>query len=174
MHSPSSKDVLLCTVDHNSSYWFPCVQSYNELCTWKIEVVVNENKTVITSGNLIEIEEISETQMYESNNDTDGSKSSNLKKYHYFLQVPTCAPNIGLIVGEFESLIDENMAEISYYYPEYMLKDILINTISFENEILDFYEEMLSVHFPHNVYKQVFIHDLPDDFISFSTLTILR
>ena len=48
----------MSTIDHNSHYWFPCVNSYSELNTWKIEVVVEEDLTVVSSGNLIEIEEL--------------------------------------------------------------------------------------------------------------------
>jgi hypothetical protein len=38
------------------------------------------------------------------------------KKYHYFMTIPTCAPNIGLVVGQFDEHNDENNNEITFYY----------------------------------------------------------
>jgi transcription initiation factor TFIID subunit 2 len=92
----------MSTIDHNSHYWFPCVNSYSELNTWKIEVVVEEDLTVVSSGNLIEIEELdSNYLMIDSGLDAISMQNSKLKKYHFYLSSPTCAPNIGLCVGCF-------------------------------------------------------------------------
>lgn len=64
--------------------WFPCTDSYNELCTWKIEVTTDALMTVITSGDLT---------------DTKLSPDGKLKTFYYELGVPTSASNIALAVG---------------------------------------------------------------------------
>lgn len=64
--------------------WFPCIDSYNELCTWKIEVTVEAMMVAITAGELI---------------DTVTSSDGKEKTYVYELNVPTSACNIALAVG---------------------------------------------------------------------------
>lgn len=67
-----------------SRQWFPCIDSYNELCTWKIEVTVDSAMTAVCSGELVE-----------SSLSTDG----NQKTFFYELNVPTSACNIAMAVG---------------------------------------------------------------------------
>lgn len=166
-------DMYLCTVDHNSHCWFPCVSSYNEPCTWKIEVIVEDDLTVISSGNLIEVESIVVPNFTESNNPETQNPNISLKKYHYFLQIPTCAPNIGLVIGRFNSSTNESISEIKNYY-EPKLKDLVKHTTSFINEIFEFYEETLTTQFPYGSYKQVFVPDILEDYLSFASITILK
>ena len=64
--------------------WFPCVDSYSEVCTWKLELTVDMYMVAVACGDLIET-------VYT----TDLRK----KTYRYFLGTPTAAPNIGLAVG---------------------------------------------------------------------------
>lgn len=166
-------DTYLCTVDHNSFNWFPCVNSYSEGCTWKIEILVEEQLSVIASGNLIEVENMPQVACSSELSPELTTKSANFKKYHYFLQVPTCAANIGLVIGKFESMIDENLTEVMYYY-DGCLKSLVKQTCSFLHELFEFYEETFSTQFPYGSYKQVFLPDISDDFISFSSLTIIK
>ena len=60
------------------------MDSYSEVCTWKLELTVDMYMTAIAPGDLIET-------VYT----TDLRK----KVYRYFLGVPTAAPNIGVAVG---------------------------------------------------------------------------
>ena len=64
--------------------WFPCVDSYSEPCTWKLEFTVDPSMIAVSCGDLI---------------DTIYSPDMTSKTYHYFLSTPTAAPNIGLAVG---------------------------------------------------------------------------
>lgn len=64
--------------------WFPCIDSYSEPCTWKLEFTVDRLLTAVSCGDLIEIVA------------TPDRKS---KTYHYFLSTPTSASNIALAVG---------------------------------------------------------------------------
>ena len=170
----------MCTIDHNAHYWFPCVNAYNELCTWKIEVVVEDDLNVISSGNLIEVEDLGTNYMMlpPPDNGLDMSLISNLdgirfKKYHFFLPTPTCAQNIGLCVGDFESLTDENMNEISYYF-ENGLEVLVKQTTSTLHEVFEFYEDLFNIHFQHSSYKQVYMNNILEDFLTFSGLTVVK
>lgn len=158
------KDVYLCTIDHNPHYWFPCVNTYNEPCTWKIEVTVEEDYSVIASGNLIEVETIS-SPFSDSN--------TNFKKYHYFLQVPTCAPNIGLVIGNFDSMNNETVNEICVYF-DLRLKDLIKTTSSFLHEIFEFFEETLSITYPYGSYKQIYVPDILEQCISYASMSIIK
>lgn len=166
--SSSMDHVYLCSVDHNAHYWFPCVNSYNEPCTWKIEVIVEDNFTVIASGNLVEIETVSS-----ANGVHDLNAQKPLKKFNFFLQQPTCACNIGLVVGQFDSFNDDNMPEISYFCDP-KLNGLVKNTTSFVHELFDYYEDVFSVQYPFAVYKQVYVADILEDFLSFSSLSIVK
>lgn len=64
--------------------WFPCIDSYSEPCTWKLEFTVDRLLTAVSCGDLIEIIATSDRKN---------------KTFHYFLSTPTSAPNIALAVG---------------------------------------------------------------------------
>lgn len=34
--------------------WFPCVDSYSELCTWNIDITVDKDMVAVSCGDLIE------------------------------------------------------------------------------------------------------------------------
>lgn len=70
--------------ENSSRLWFPCVDSFAEPCTWKLEFTVDENMTAVSCGDLIEV-------VY--------TPDMRRKTFHYNLNIPTCAPNIALAVG---------------------------------------------------------------------------
>lgn len=97
---PSSGLVLnLCCVPQNlsSRFWFPCVDSYSELCTWKLEFTVDASMVAVSCGDLVE---------------TIYTHDMRKKTFHYVLPIPTAAPNISLAVGPFEILVDPYMHEV--------------------------------------------------------------
>lgn len=73
-----------CGHENSSRLWFPCVDSYAEPCTWKLEFTVDEFMTAVSNGDLIEV-------VY--------TPDMRRKTFHYLLTTPTCAPNICLAVG---------------------------------------------------------------------------
>jgi transcription initiation factor TFIID subunit 2 len=122
--SPEQSEInlnYLQTCGNNAYTWFPCVYSATELCTWKIEItLLNSSQIAISSGDLIE--------------KVCGDDMQHATTYHYYLSVPTSASNIGLVVGQFEMHVDENMNEIkSYCLPE--LLPLLKNTTAFIHEV---------------------------------------
>lgn len=78
-------------------FWFPCVDSYSELCTWKLEFTVDASMVAVSCGDLVE---------------TIYTHDMRKKTYHYILPIPTAAPNISLAVGPFEILVDPYMHEV--------------------------------------------------------------
>ncbi|RXN11693.1 transcription initiation factor TFIID subunit 2 [Labeo rohita] len=77
-------------------FWFPCVDSYSELCTWKLEFTVDASMVAVSCGDLVE---------------TVYTHDMRKKTFHYMLPIPTAAPNISLAVGPFEILVDPYMHE---------------------------------------------------------------
>ena len=41
--------------ENSSRLWFPCVDSYSEPCTWKLEITVEDDMVAIASGELLDI-----------------------------------------------------------------------------------------------------------------------
>lgn len=78
-------------------FWFPCVDSYSELCTWKLEFTVDASMVAVSCGDLVE---------------TVYTHDMRKKAFHYILTIPTAAPNISLAVGPFEIMVDPYMHEV--------------------------------------------------------------
>jgi len=70
--------------ENSSRLWFPCVDSFAEPCTWKLEFTVDDSMTAVSCGDLIEV-------VY--------TPDMRRKTFHYVLNTPACAPNIALAVG---------------------------------------------------------------------------
>lgn len=80
-----------------SRFWFPCVDSYSELCTWKLEFTVDAAMVAVSNGDLVE---------------TVYTHDMRKKTFHYMLTIPTAASNISLAIGPFEILVDPYMHEV--------------------------------------------------------------
>lgn len=88
-------------VDIFSRFWFPCVDSYSELCTWKLEFTVDAAMVAVSNGDLVE---------------TVYTHDMRKKTFHYMLTIPTAASNISLAIGPFEILVDPYMHEVSHSF----------------------------------------------------------
>lgn len=75
---------LTTTITPGCSLWFPCIDSFQEVCTWKLEFSVDIYLTAISNGDLVE---------------TVYTPDLRKKTYHYYMSTPTAAPNIALAVG---------------------------------------------------------------------------
>ncbi|XP_062579980.1 transcription initiation factor TFIID subunit 2-like [Saccostrea cucullata] len=140
-----------------SRLWFPCLDTYSEPCTWKIEVTVDNELTAVTCGDLIEVISTSDKKR---------------KTFHYFLSVPTSAPNIGMAVGPFEIHVDPNMHEVTHFCLPH-LSEILKYTTNYIHKAFEFYEELLSSRYPYSCYKHVFVDEAYEESTSYATLSIL-
>lgn len=84
-------------------FWFPCVDSYSELCTWKLEYTVDAAMVAVSNGDLVE---------------TVYTHDMRKKTFHYMLTIPTAASNISLAIGPFEILVDPYMHEVIIFIIE--------------------------------------------------------
>ncbi|KAH8029855.1 hypothetical protein HPB51_004890 [Rhipicephalus microplus] len=70
----------------NKLLWFPCIDSYADPCTWKMEFTVDSNMIAVSCGDLVE---------------TVYTSDMRKKTFHYSLTTPTSAPKIALAAFEF-------------------------------------------------------------------------
>lgn len=143
--------------ENSSRLWFPCIDSYSEPCTWKMEFTVDSSMIAVSCGELTETVYTSDTRK---------------KTYHYNVSTPTCAPNIGLAVGPFEVFVDPQMHEVTHFCLPGLLP-LLKHSTSFLHEAFEFYEELLSSRYPYSCYKQVFVDEFDEDAKPYATMTIL-
>ncbi|XP_071965911.1 transcription initiation factor TFIID subunit 2-like [Antedon mediterranea] len=144
--------------EHSSRLWFPCIDSYSEPCTWKLEFTVDASMVAVSCGDL-----------YETVYTPDMRK----KTFHYILTIPTAAPNIAVAVGPFEILVDPYMPEVTHFcLPQ--LKPILEHSTDFIHEVFEFFEENLSSRYPFSCYKQVFVDEAFVQADTYSTMTIFN
>ncbi|GFU31093.1 transcription initiation factor TFIID subunit 2 [Nephila pilipes] len=143
--------------DNSSRLWFPCVDSFSEPCTWRMEITVEPSMVAVSCGDLTE---------------TVYTNDMRKKTYHYNLSIPTCAPNIGLTVGPFEVYVDPQMHEVTHFCLPRLLP-LLKHSTSFLHEAFEFYEELLSSRYPYSCYKQVFVAEAFQDARPYATMTIL-
>lgn len=98
--------LFTCADENASRLWFPCVDSFAEPCTWRLEFTVDESMTAVSCGELVEVVRVT------------GTKN---KTYHYVLSSPVCAPNISLAVGPFEIYVDPHMNEVTHFCLPHLL-----------------------------------------------------
>nr|CAG4643703.1 EOG090X00M6 [Lepidurus arcticus] len=146
-----------CGYENSSRLWFPCIDSYSEVCTWKLEFTVDECMTAVCCGDLVEVVLTPDMRR---------------KTYHYVLPLPTCAPNIGLAVGPFEVLVDPYMNEVTHFCLPGLMP-LLRSTARYVHEIFEYFEELLGARYPFPSYKQVYVDQMFREVTSFSTLSIL-
>ncbi|KAK3736334.1 hypothetical protein QZH41_020807, partial [Actinostola sp. cb2023] len=81
---------LLCRL------WFPCVDSFSEVCTWSIDITTSKDMIAVSCGELME-------QILNADDKT--------KTFQYELNIPTSAPNIALAVGKAK--VTESLLKIT-------------------------------------------------------------
>ncbi|KAM3751107.1 hypothetical protein ACB098_04G083400 [Castanea mollissima] len=122
--------------------WFPCMDDSSQRCCYDLEFTVANNLVAVSNGSLL----------YQVLSKDDPSR----KTYVYKLNVPVAAQWISLAVAPFEILPDHQFNLISHMcLPANMLK--LRNTVEFFHNAFSCYKDYLSVDFPFESYKQVFI-----------------
>ncbi|EDW30911.1 GL11884 [Drosophila persimilis] len=142
--------------ENSTRLWFPCVDSFADPCTWKLEFTVDKNLTAVSCGELIEVIMTPDLRR---------------KTFHYTVTTPVCAPNIALAVGPFEIYVDPHMHEVTHFCLPGMLP-LLKNTVRYLHEAFEFFEETLSTRYPFSCYKQVFVDELDTDISAYATLSI--
>ncbi|XP_061737606.1 transcription initiation factor TFIID subunit 2 isoform X2 [Nerophis ophidion] len=142
---------------HNSTrFWFPCVDSYSELCTWKLEFTIDSSMVAVSCGDLVE---------------TIYTHDMRKKTFHYTLSIPTAAPNISLAVGPFEILVDPYMHEVTHFCLPQLLP-LLKHSMSYLHEVFEFYEEILTCRYPYSCFKTVFVDESYVQVSSYASMSI--
>ena len=149
--------LFTCCDENASRLWFPCVDSFAEPCTWRLEFTVDESMTAVSCGELAEVVRV------------PGTKN---KTYNYVLNTPVCAPNIALAVGPFEIYVDPHMNEVTHFCLPHLLP-LLKNSVRYMHEAFEFYEDLLTTRYPFSCYKQVFVDELDTDVAAYATMAIL-
>lgn len=143
---------------NSSRLWFPCIDSFSEICTWKIEVTVDTGMTVICPGELAE-------KIY--------TPDEQRVTHHFTQTIPTSACNIGIAVGPFEICPDQEMPDVTYFVLP-GLKSLVKNTVSFLNDAFEFFEESLNTQYPYSTFKLVFVDEAFEPCQSFASMGILN
>ncbi|KAJ8394656.1 hypothetical protein AAFF_G00044590 [Aldrovandia affinis] len=141
---------------NSTRFWFPCVDSYSELCTWKLEFTVDAAMVAVSCGDLVE---------------TVYTHDMRKKTFHYMLPIPTAAPNISLSVGPFEILVDPYMHEVTHFCLPQLLP-LLKHSMSYLHEIFEFYEEILTCRYPYSCFKTVFVDEAYVQVSSYASMSI--
>lgn len=122
--------------------WFPCIDDTSQRCCYDLEFTVAQNLVAVSTGNLL----------YQVLSKDDPPR----KTYVYKLDVAVSARWISLAVGPFEILPDQQFSLISHMcLPANISK--LRHTVEFFHSAFSCYKDYLSVNFPFESYKQVFI-----------------
>ncbi|MGH0148697.1 UNVERIFIED_CONTAM: hypothetical protein FKN15_013567 [Acipenser sinensis] len=150
--------VFSCGYQNATRFWFPCVDSYSELCTWKLEFTVDAAMVAVSCGDLVE---------------TIYTHDMRKKTYHYMLPIPTAAPNISLAVGPFEILVDPYMHEVTHFCLPQLLP-LLKHSMSYLHEIFEFFEEILTCRYPYSCFKTVFVDETYVQVSSYASMSIFR
>ncbi|NWW41979.1 TAF2 factor, partial [Panurus biarmicus] len=137
-------------------FWFPCVDSYSELCTWKLEYTVDAAMVAVSNGDLVE---------------TVYTHDMRKKTFHYMLTIPTAASNISLAIGPFEILVDPYMHEVTHFCLPQLLP-LLKHTTSYLHEVFEFYEEILTCRYPYSCFKTVFIDEAYVEVAAYASMSI--
>lgn len=149
---------IFYTVVLFSRFWFPCVDSYSELCTWKLEFTVDAAMVAVSNGDLVE---------------TVYTHDMRKKTFHYMLTIPTAASNISLAIGPFEILVDPYMHEVWRLAPFSPFTLLLL----IKRKILMKYSVFLNSSFRSQEYhysEKVFLSDIFNNMNSFQNVVILK
>uniref|UniRef100_A0A5F8GKX7 Transcription initiation factor TFIID subunit 2 n=1 Tax=Monodelphis domestica TaxID=13616 RepID=A0A5F8GKX7_MONDO len=148
--------VFSCGYQNSTRFWFPCVDSYSELCTWKLEYTVDAAMVAVSNGDLVE---------------TIYTHDMRKKTFHYMLTIPTAASNISLAIGPFEILVDPYMHEVTHFCLPQLLP-LLKHTTSYLHEVFEFYEEILTCRYPYSCFKTVFIDEAYVEVAAYASMSI--
>ncbi|KAI4566047.1 hypothetical protein MJT46_019734 [Ovis ammon polii x Ovis aries] len=148
--------VFSCGYQNSTRFWFPCVDSYSELCTWKLEFTVDAAMVAVSNGDLVE---------------TVYTHDMRKKTFHYMLTIPTSASNIALAIGPFEILVDPYMHEVTHFCLPQLLP-LLKHTTSYLHEVFEFYEEILTCRYPYSCFKTVFIDEAYVEVAAYASMSI--
>ncbi len=126
-----------------TSHWLPSIDDVNDKIEFDISFIAPENKTVISNGKLVEIED-------------KGSQ----KYWHFNMKEPMSSYLVAFAIGDFnkKELVSNSGIPVEFYYkPSDSLK--VEPTYRYSKQIFDFFETEIGVAYPWQNYKQVPVRD---------------
>jgi len=143
---------------NSSRLWFPCIDSPSEVCTWKIEVTAETGMVIVCPGELAE-------KVY--------TPDEKRVTYHFTLATPTSASNIGIAVGPFEVVVDQEMNDVTYFVLP-GLKELVKSSTTCLAEAFEFFEESLNTAYAYSAFKLVFVNEAYQNQQTFTSMGILN
>ncbi|MFN8650739.1 MAG: M1 family aminopeptidase [Gemmatimonadales bacterium] len=137
-------------------YWFPGNDSPEDLRTTDLRITVDHPLTVVSSGALVE-----------TRANPDGTRT-----FHWRVGTPYANYLTAFAAGEW-TLVPQRAGDVeieSYGYPDE--RDAVAATVERLPDMLRWFSELTGKAFPHPVYRQVFVQDLPWGWGNFGTATL--
>jgi aminopeptidase N len=126
-------------------YWYPCIESQNDLRTTEFIATVDTNLTVISNGKL------TETKL----------EGNGTKTFHYVADKPY--PNFltNIIIGEYVNVKQfyNHIPLNTFCYPDE--KNAAIASANKLANIVDYFSDYTGVSYPYSSYSQVMVQDYP-------------
>jgi len=147
--------------------WMPCLDRYSQPCTWSFQYRTNSKYIVVSTGELIGTEKITQEHIRDEN-----GEPVELTTYFYEEKIPTTVKNIAVTAGIFEVYPDPVLNNVTYFcLPGKM--PMLKHTVGTFHKAFQFYEEYLGKPFPYKCLKVVFVSHGFTKMSSFANLAIM-
>lgn len=128
-----------------NKYWLPCQGDISDVHTTEIIATVEKPLSAISNGELIQIKD--------NHNGT--------RTFHYKSNRPFPSYLISIVVGEYESVIQESKATRvqTFGYPDE--RQAVVATVELLPKMIEFLESKVGYPFPYKTYNQVVVQDYP-------------
>ncbi|GMT25388.1 hypothetical protein PFISCL1PPCAC_16685, partial [Pristionchus fissidentatus] len=140
----------------STSEWLPCIDSPDQLSLWTLHFTCDAAMTVIMSAELMECEQ----------------EAAGEKTYHYQQLIPTAPMNMGWAIGHFTAHAHKDMPEMTNFsLPG--VSSLVLHTTATLDRTFEYLEELLSCRYPYPSFKQVFVDNLPDEVVCYSSFSLV-
>jgi len=126
-----------------TSHWLPSIDDLNDKIEFDLSFKVPENKTVISNGKLVDLQNVHE-----------------VNAWRFDMEQPMSSYLAAFAIGDFDKkeLISNSGIPLEFYYkPSDSLK--VESTYRYSKQIFDFLETEIGVPYPWQNYKQVPVRD---------------
>ena len=129
----------------SNRYWFPGYDAPNDVRTTELKATVEKNFTVISNGNLMEVQD----------------HPNGTRTFHYKADKPYPNYLTSIVVGEYAEVKQKqgNTTLHTFGYPDE--KEAVEATVERLPDMVKFYSELLNAPFPNSHNTQVAVQDFP-------------
>lgn len=139
------KQVWSSSEPQSGRYWFPCIETPDDLRTTELTATVEKNMTVISNGDMISVKE----------------NSNGTKTFHYKADHPYPNYLTSIVAGVYTDIKQrcENILLHTFAYPDE--KDAAEATTVRLPEMIKYFSELTGVKYPYAHYTQAVVQDYP-------------